>query len=616
MEIDEYAYTKTNHPRKQGKYYFTYAYYNNISSPALFYQYKLDDEMTMLVDPNFISMKDVINIKKYAVSANSKYLAFQFDRNGSDWAEIKIVSISSHKYLKDHLTGIKFSSIQWRGNGFYYNKANQNKEFGKVFESGVFYHKLGTDQSEDETVFSRKDSKIRRYSYLTTTNERFLVLKVINLSDNRTNIFFIDFHAEEPHLQPLLLNTKPNIQIIESCKGKFIAKYIDDLSTGKVIEIDPQNPHKWRSIIPEFSNAVLQNVIPFEDRIVVIYQSNLQPIIAVYDYAGKQLYAEFQRYGSSVRGFQGNFYDKDFLYSFTSYTFPSIVYMFNIETFKKELTKETTINFEFNKIKHEQVEYYSKDSVKVSMFLVYHKDLVRDGTNPCLLNAYGGFGAIASPSFDPGIIYFLEKGGVFAFANIRGGGDKGLDWAADGRGFNKQKSFDDFIAAAEYLIDSKYTSNKKLAITGASNGGLVVSVAAMQRPDLFRAVVAEVAPCDMIRFEKFTVGMYHIGEYGTVRDSLSFLNLKSYSPYHHISDTINYPAMLITTGLNDDRVPPFHSFKYVAALQSRTCQTNPIILKVNYKAGHQGKSNLFGVIREEADMYGFILNELSKKDKK
>jgi prolyl oligopeptidase len=316
---------------------------------------------------------------------------------------------------------------------------------------------------------------------------------------------------------------------------------------------------------------------------------------------------------TSVSGFYGNKDDEEVLFNFESYTIPKVVYKFNINTFKKELTKHTAVSFDFKNIEYKEVECLSSDSVRIPMVLVYRKGLVLDGSNPTILSAYGGFGAISQPLFNPGIVYFVNNGGVYAFANIRGGGDKGINWALAGRGDNKQKSFDDFITAAEFLIENKYTNSQKLAATGGSNGGLVVAAAAIQRPDLFKVVVPIVAPFDMIRFENFTIGHFHSDEYGTVSDSSSFQKLYSYSPYHNIKEDVNYPTMLVITSENDDRVPPFHSYKFVAKLQSRVAQKNPIILKVREKAGHNGATSFRANLREKAELYGFILNELQNK---
>lgn len=313
---------------------------------------------------------------------------------------------------------------------------------------------------------------------------------------------------------------------------------------------------------------------------------------------------------TSLRGFSGEFYDEELLFSFSSYTLPPVVYKFNIRNFRRELAGQSTITFDYKDIEYKEVEYLSTDSALVSMTLVYEKGLELDGNNPTLLKAYGGFGRISQPYFNPGVVHFIKKGGVFAFAGIRGGGEKGYDWASAGRGDKKQNSFDDFIAAAEYLIENKYTNPSKLASTGASNGGLVVAAAAVQRPDLFAAVVPVVAPFDMIRFENFTVGHFHTDEYGTVKDSLGFQNLLSYSPLHNIQKEVNYPSMLVVTSDHDDRVPPFHSYKFIAEMQSREAQKNPILLKVEKNSGHYGAETFNSTIQERADLFGFVLYEL------
>ena len=382
---------------------------------------------------------------------------------------------------------------------------------------------------------------------------------------------------------------------------------------GSIIEIDPENPYKWRSLTAGFTDAVLLNVIPFDDRMVAVYQTDLHPVISVIDYAGTVLYQLKLPVATSVGGFSGNHSDEDLLFHIESYTMPPVVYNFNIRTYKKEAVKETSVNFKYDDIEYSQVEYLTSDSVRVSMILVYQKGLKLDGNNPAILEAYGGFNLVDLPSFDPGIVYFIKNGGVYAFANIRGGGDKGDQWAREGRGKNKQKSFDDFIAAAGFLIASKYTCRDKLAATGRANGGLVAAASAIQRPDLFRVVVPELAPLDMLRLEKFTVGHWNTEEYGTIRDSASFARLYAYSPFHNIRETVNYPAMLIVTAENDDRVPPFHSYKFAAALQNRKAQTNPILLKSARNSGHHGAPTFYTRIRDDASIFGFILNQLTGK---
>jgi len=611
--IDEYGSVEYNNPDKEGNYYFTYATYNE-GVPALFYQSKITDDPIPLVDPNFISSKDKILLNGYSVSKDSKLLAYQFSRNGSDWNEVKVVSLLTRNDKKDHLKGLKFSHISWLGDGFFYTTFGQKGQFGVTSNQKICYHKMGDEQQSDSTVFKSKNFQSEDFlNYSTTSDERFFILRETDKQKKSLNYFFIDYSSKHPMIKPLLSGVKDDIDILDSNNGKLIATVSKGYDYGSIIEIDPEHPLQIRTIVGERKDTLLVKVIPFHDRIIAFYQTHEHPLVVITDYAGAVLQKLRFPVSSSASGFLGNPNDDEVLFDYNNYTTPTVVYKFNLKTFQKELVKKTSINFSIDKIVYKEVEYLSNDNVKIPMVLVYEKGLKLDGNNPTILKAYGGFGVVETPSFDPGIVYFIKQGGVYAFANIRGGGDKGLNWALQGRGENKQKSFDDFIAAAEFLIQKNYTNSRKLAATGASNGGLVVAVAALQRPDLFKAVVPVVAPLDMIRFSKFTVGHWWTDEYGTVNDSTSFSRLLNYSPYHNIKENINYPAMLIVTSENDDRVPPFNSYKFVAKLQSRNAQKNPIILKVEENSGHNGATTLLSKIQAKADVYGFIMNELMKK---
>lgn len=611
--IDKYSYVKYHNPQRHGNYYFTYSTYNE-GVPALFYQYEISDNLIPLVDPNFISSKDKIVLNGYSVSKDSKLLAYQFNRNGSDWNEVNVVSLQTRKQTKDHLQGLKFSHISWLRDGFFYTTVSQNGQFGSTTDQKICYHKIGTEQQSDSTIFNLKASESEDHlNYLTTSDERFFVIIKTDKQKKSSNYYFIDYSLTHPTIKPLLTDIKNYINILDSKNGKFIASTKTNSDYGSIIEIDPEHPSQRRTLVPERKDTLLLKVNPFNDRIVAFYQTNEHPLVIITDYSGAILHQLKFPIGSSVSGFEGNFTDEEVLFDYCSFTTPSVVYKFNLNTFKKELVKKTKINYSVDKIEYKAVEYLSKDSIKIPMILVYEKGLKLDGNNPTILKAYGGFGVVETPSFDPGIVYFIKHGGVYAFANIRGGGDKGLNWALQGRGDNKQKSFDDFISAAEYLINNFYTSSKKLAATGVSNGGLVVAVAAIQRPDLFKAVVPIVAPLDMIRFNKFTVGHWWTDEYGMVNDSLGFSKIYKYSPYHNIKEDINYPAMLLVTAENDDRVPPFNSYKFAAELQSRPAQKNPVILKIEKDSGHNGATTLLSRIQAKADIYGFIMNELMKK---
>jgi prolyl oligopeptidase len=605
--IDKYAYVRGSYPIKKGKYYFSFKRRNDNAVPGLYLGNDPKNIDYPIVDPNYKNGKDKVDIMDYTVSGNSEYLAYTTNRNGTDWREIDVVSLPSGTQQKDHLTGIKYSAIEWKGKGFFYSKYPDLGEFYASIGEEVYYHKLGEEQNQDQLIFKRKNPNIE-FTYLCTSNERFFILG--EKTDSHFNYFFIDYQADKPYLRPLLMKQKTAISFVDSEDEKFIAVTGKDSNGGKVVFIDPYNPYEWKQIVPEIENGVLTDCIPKMDRLLLIYQSNQHPILKIVTYAGKEIYNLELPEASSIHGFYGEKEDVDLYFYLQQYTMPSIAYKFNTQTFKREFGEAVEVTFSFKNYENISINYPVNDSLSIPMNLVYKKGLKRDGKNPCLLKTYGGFGSIASPGFDPGIVYFIEKGGVFAYANIRGGGDLGKAWAQAGKRLNKQNSIDDFNAAAQYLIQEGYTCADKLAATGASHGGLIVAAASVQRPDLYKAVIPVVAVTDMIRFEQFTVGNFHINEFGTVSDSLDFVNLLNYSPLHNIKKEVNYPAMLVMTSENDDRVAPFNSYKFVAKLQNRAAQTNPILLRVEEQAGHYGAIDHSSNVKARADMYGFIMKLL------
>jgi prolyl oligopeptidase len=615
-EVQIYSQVNYDLPKKEGIYYFRMAYSDRYGVPVLWFKKSVKGNWRELIDPEDISDKDNMVIRSYKISSDSRWLACEFSRNGSDWGEIRVIDMKSRDPLSDLVTGVRHSSIAWMGDGFFYSTFTKDGQFGASRQERVLFHKIGTDQQADTLVFERKDNKSVTFRYVTSTDQQYFVLMEYNAEKGSQNIFYADYLAEYKGLKTLLYNvTTFDIDIIDSHQGQFIATVREENSDKNIAMINPSDPMKWQLIGQEFSDAFLQEVIPFKDKILAVYQSSQKPVILTFRFDGEMIDMFSTPMGSSLDGFSGGGNDSELLFSYQSYTYPPIVYQMNVNTFEKELTEPSTVTFDFKTIKYKMVEYYSTDSVLVPMMLVYNDDIKLNGNNPLILNAYGGFKIISPPQFDPGIVWFIKHGGIYAFANIRGGGDKGIAWAKAGRGEHKQTSFDDFIAAAEYLVKKNYTNPAKLAATGTSNGGLVVAAAAIQRPDLFKVVVPVVAPLDMLRFELFTVGKYWQGEYGTVRDSASFRRLLGFSPYHNIRKEVNYPAMLVITGENDDRVPPFHSYKFVARLQNRPAQVNPILLKTYRKTGHQGAAVFNERIEELSDKYGFILSELEMKSK-
>ncbi|WP_421918514.1 prolyl oligopeptidase family serine peptidase [Marinifilum sp.] len=607
--IDKYDYVIMDFPVKDGKYYFCKKRRNDFATAGLYMGSSPKNIDQLLIDPNYSRKGDKVNIEGYSVSKNSKHLAYTISRNGSDWREIRTIALPSGSEMKDHLTGVKFSAIAWRGDGFYYSRYPNLGEFYATIGEEIYYHKLGEPQEKDQLIFKRKNPKVQ-FSYQMTSDERFFILR--EKTKYYYNYFFIDFHSEKPYLRPLLMKQKSAISFVDNYNGKLIATSGKNTNGGMVVEIDPFNPTKWRLVVPEVNNAVLTDCIAKRDRILLIYQSNQHPLLKVYNIAGKPLYSLALPDASSIYGFNGEKDDEEVYFFMERYTIPPLPYIFNTKTFERRFGETVQVTYNFKNYEHKSMMYPINDSIRVPMNIVYKKGLKLNGDNPCLLKVYGGFGSISSPRFDAGIIYFIEQGGVFAYANVRGSGDLGKEWIKAGRGLNKQNTIDDVHSAAEYLIKEGYTTQKKIAINGASHGGLIVAAAAIQRPDLYAAVVPDVAVTDMLRFENFTVGSIHTNEFGTVTDSLDFMNLRSYSPLHNIKEDVNYPAMLIMTAENDDRVPPFHSYKFVAELQNREAQLNPILLRVEKKAGHYGGINHVSIIREKADMYGFLMKILSR----
>ena len=630
--IDKYGTTDWEFPLVLGEYYFQYAYYSSKMAgiggeliyftdagkdfrvPALFYKNDLNAQSDLLVDPNYISQSDRIRLKNLAISEDSKYLAYQFSRNGSDWAEAKVVNLENGQHLKDHLLDLRFSNLAWSGDGFYYSTYPKTDKFGKAIGQQLYYHKLGTDQSEDELVFKRKNPTIEFTSQV-TSDRRFLVIEEENPDHGVRNIFYIDFESEQKSLKPLLMNFKYWLNIRDSHDGKFIATTTYQKDNQYIIEIDPANPGAWKEIVPAYDEANMVSLETFRDRILVEFRTEQNPFLVVYDYQGEILDDYELPPASDIIGMRGNWGDDEILLGFESYTIPPVCIKYNIKTFHTEVVQQTSVAFDWDKIFTEEIRCTTDDGIEIPMTIVHKKGLSLDGSNPTILKAYGGFGASSAPEFNPGIIHFIMDGGVFVFAKIRGGGDKGVEWMEDGMGRKKQNSIYDFISVAEYLIAEGYTNPKKLSATGSSHGGLVVAAAAMQRPELFEAVVPVVAPLDMLRFEEFTVGQFHKDEYGTVTDSTDFTCILAYSPYQNIREDINYPSMLVVTAENDDRVPPFNSYKFVAALQNRQAQQNPVLLKVEEDAGHYGALTKSGILQERADIFGFIMYELMKKKK-
>ena len=603
-----------NLPTKIGKSYFKMAYFNENAPPGLFIQSRINDEPELLINPLDISRKDEISLGSFAFSKDEKHMAFSYGRNGSDWREIRVKKMRGwSNLLKDHIYNAKFTAPVWRGDGFYYLKYKRKDQFSPEETPELYYHKIGTTQEEDELVFRKSSKKFYDIDFKVTKDERFLLIYQEDEAAGELTIYVKDFNAEISGLKPLFVKLEDDIHILGNDGDTFYAVTGKEARNGIIVSFKLNDPKNWKAILPEMTDAILIDVTIMNDLFVCEYIKGTQPIVIFFDKKGEIAKSMTFEPGFSLGGFQGNESDEETIYYYKSYYIPPIVFKLDLNTFESELIEKTRISFKHEDFQITTTEYPSKDGTMVPMTIFSKKGMKLDGNNPLLLKTYGGFGSIHVPSFDEGLVFFLEKGGVFAYAHVRGEGNLGGDWVNGGRHLKKQNAIDDFISAAEFLIKEKYTNPSKLAITGASHGGLMVGAAMTQRPELFKVAVPVVGVFDMVNAEQYTVGQFHKDEFGTVKNELDFYNLLSYSPYHQIKRGVNYPTTLIMTSENDDRVPPFHSYKFAAKLQNNPGQTNPIYLRVEKDAGHYGATDMEGEIYEQADMFSFILEHLIEK---
>jgi prolyl oligopeptidase len=605
--ISDYGDTDFNLPRRAGKYYFKWMYLNTHEAAGLFYQDRIKDEPQLLVDPGAFAGKDKISLGNAEISKDSRHVAYSFHRNGSDWMEIKVTDMRGAN-LSDHLTKIKFSDICWQGKGFYYSKYAVKDSVSNLTNEEIYYHKLGEKQEQDKLFFRRDRKPHVELDIDVTSDERFVIVREKDEQAGTLNFFIRDAHDAEPVIKPLIRKSKYDIGILDSHEGYLYAVTATDTTEHLLVRIDPAQPLNWGRVLPRVEGGLLLDVRLFDQVIATVYQVDSLQKIVFFDYEGNIKHVLGIPPVCAVGGLSGNKTDENMVYYYRSHLIPPIVSEINLKTFKEELLQKTAITFSIKDYVMRDTVYPGKDGIPIPITILHRKNTKLDGTNPALLEAYGGFGVISSPHFEPGLVYFLDKGGVYAHAKIRGGGERGPNWHKMGRGLRKPTSFDDFIAAAEFLIKQKYTAPEHLAITGGSNGGLVVAAAMIRRPDLFRAAIPVVGVFDMIRFERFTIGNFHTDEYGSYKTQPGLSLLKSYSPLHNIKPGVNYPATLLITGGNDDRVPPFHSYKFAAALQNNPGQTNPVLLSVDPKAGHHLGSSWRDRINYQRDLYTFVLH--------
>ena len=613
-----YNYAKYSLPSRKGDYYFFSKNDGLQNQSVLYIQKGLTGTPEVLIDPNTWSEDGTFRLMGYAASKDGKLLAYGVSRSGSDWQEYRVLDLATRKLLDDRIEWVKVSGIAWRGNGFYYSRypaPAKGKELSSINEDHmVYYHRIGTPQSADELVFRDEKNPQRFHTLSTTEDERFAVLDVSDRGTGKQGnaVFVMDLSRPGAKFTPLIPEIGDDTyNVLESVRGELLVFTDNNAPNGRVVRIDPANPApgNWKVIVAPKSDTI-DSVAVAGGKVIVTYMKDVASKAYVHNLEGA-FENEIELPGlGSAGGFGGNMDDTSLFYTFSSFNYPTSIFRYEVAARKSSLFRAPVIpGLDVNQYETKQVFVTSKDGVKVPMFLVHRKGLVLDGSNPTLMYGYGGFNIATTPGFNSLRIALLEQGFVYASVNMRGGSEYGEAWHDAGTKLKKQNVFDDFIAAAEWLIANKYTNPSKLAAQGGSNGGLLVGAVINQRPDLFRVAIPQVGVMDMLRFHKFTIGWNWIADYGSSDNAEEFKALRAYSPLHNIKDGQKYPATLITTADHDDRVVPAHSFKYAATLQKAASKDNPALIRIDTKSGH-GASNVTKQIEATADIYAFIMYNL------
>ena len=613
-------YPKLGVPFKKGGRYFFFKNDGLQNQSVLYMQQNLGDEPEVLLDPNGFSADGTIALGSISPSDDGRYLAYSISRGGSDWNEIVVMDIQSREMISDTINWVKFSGISWFNNGFYYSaydapKAGEALSGSNQFHK-IFYHTLGTSQSDDQLIFHDPNNPLRNfYAYLTEDKAFLMVAESESTSGNA--LYAKKTDQPDNQFVKIAEGFEFDYSVVDHLDNQLLVVTNFNAAKKQLVLIDPQQPEpeNWTTILPERED-VLQSVQMVGDYIYAEYLQDANSKAYFYDYEGNLVQELVLPTLGTIAGFSGEKGDNTAFYGFTSFTFPSSVYQYNVSTDESGLYSNSEVQFDPSAYETQQVFFASKDGTKVPMFLVYKKGLELNGKNPLLLYGYGGFNISLTPSFSVSRLPFLEQGGVFVMVNLRGGGEYGETWHEAGTKMKKQNVFDDFIGAAEYLIAEKYTSADKLAILGGSNGGLLVGACMTQRPDLFKVAIPIVGVMDMLRYHQFTIGWAWAGDYGRSDDSKEmFEYLLGYSPLHNIQKGVDYPATLAITADHDDRVVPAHTFKFMATLQEMNSGKNPVLVRIETQAGHGAGKPTSKMIEESADMYSFIMYNLGMKPK-
>ena len=610
-------YEKYGVPFQEGDRYF-YSKNDGLQNQSVLYTLKnLEDKPRVLLDPNKLSEDGTVALSGISISEDGKYLAYGISIAGSDWQEWKVRNIETGEDLKDNLKWIKFSGASWTNDskGFFYSGYDAPNEKTKLedvnYYQKLYYHQLGQPQWSDTLIYERSDEKEWGFNGSVTEDGNYLIISVWLGTDSKNLVFYKDLTNPESEVVELIDKFESSYSLIDNDENVFYFQTDLNAPRGRAIAIDINKPEpkNWQQIIPQ-TEETLESVGTLNNQFVAEYLKDARSQIKIYDLKGVFV-REVKLPGiGSVGGFEGKKADTETFYIFTSYTTPGTVYRYDLVTGKSTVFREPKVDFNADNYETKQIFYKSKDGTQVPMFIIHKKGIKLDGNNPTYLYGYGGFNVSLTPSFSVSSLIWMEMGGVYVVANIRGGGEYGEEWHQAGIKDKKQNVFDDFIAAAEWLIDNGYTTSSKLAIAGGSNGGLLVGACMTQRPDLFGAALPAVGVLDMLRFHKFTIGWAWVPEYGSSENPEEFKTLYAYSPLHNLKPGTAYPATLITTADHDDRVVPAHSFKFAAALQAAHDGEAPVLIRIETKAGHGAGKPTAKIIEEVADKWAFLVETL------
>jgi len=555
------------------------------------------------------------SINGMGFSDDGKFMAYGISRAGSDWVEINVMNVETKEVLEDKVNWVKFSGISWEKDGFYYSSYDQPTEgsdySGKNEYHKVYYHKLGTSQDKDRLVYEDKKNAQRNAGAGVTDDEKYLIVTTSE-STNGNSLMVKSLEKDGPFVKMVEGFDTDNYIVEHLGDGKFLVNTNYEAPNNKISMVDINKPtqDQWVDFIPE-KDYVLRGVNIAGDKIIASYMKNVQSKLEVYDMDGKYLY-DVELPGIGIAGFNGDKDENTAFYSFSSYTYPTTIFKYDVANNTSEVFFKPETSFNSEDYVTEQLFFKSKDGTQVPMFATHKKGIKLDGSNPTFLYGYGGFNISITPRFSVVNTVFLEQGGVYAVVNLRGGSEFGEDWHKAGWRLNKQNVFDDFIGAGEYLIAKNYTSSEKLAVHGRSNGGLLAGAVMTQRPDLMKVALPGVGVLDMLRYHKFTIGWAWAGEYGSSeQDEENFKNLYAYSPLHNVKEGVEYPATMVTTADHDDRVVPAHSFKFISELQAKHAGENPVLIRVDVDAGHGAGKPTEKVIEEWADVWSFVLWNLN-----